>query len=608
MMHKFCDSAARVATTVKAFATGSSSFAATLSITVLSTLLAACASSGAGAPNVVVRPLANGSREMTADQQIRHAISRLTFGPRAGDYEMVRREGLDRWVGEQLAPASVRDDSAEAFVAHYAVLSASETALATMYGLPGDLRRQGAAAPDTAAIRAADIASNQIIASLRGAKVARAVLSRRQLREVMTDFWENHFSIFAEKGADKYMLVDYDDSVRAHSLGKFRGLLGTVAHSPAMLYYLDNWTSRADSDRVTLADVEQFRRRASAQANYEKARSEIFVDRAGHITVGNPGVKAPPPYKPSIRHGKGLNENYGRELMELHTLGVDGGYTQADVIEAARILTGWTLKDPNHIGTFYFNPGMHDAGQKEFLGYAFPAGHGEDEGERLLDIIARRPATAHFIALKLCRRFLADSPSTDLVNRAAATFTRTDGDIAEVMRTIIGSPEFFSLAAYRAKVKSPFEVAVSSLRALNATPDTLQRDVQAVARLGEPLWGHLAPDGYPETGGAWLNTGSILNRINFGIQIAAGQIPGASVNTWPPTARLINAPRAVQVDTVVYQLFGGDVSPQTRTILDQGSNPIASAVLPAAAIKQQSQNQLVQILGLALGAPEFQRR
>jgi len=558
-----------------------------------------CASGGS---HVEVQPLAEGPRDMTADQQVREVVNRLTFGPRPGDYQRVREIGLDKWVGEQLAADQIRDDSVQHFLSRYPLIFEDETTLARIYGAPGDLRKAGGATPDTAAIRAANRASNETIVQLREAKVARAVLSERQLREVMVDFWENHFSIFADKGADKYMLVEYDDSVRAHALGKFRALLGAVAHSPAMLYYLDNWTSRADSDRVTLADVNAFRKRAASEANYEKSRSEIFVDRAGRITVGNPNAKALPPYRPSVRHGKGLNENYGRELMELHTLGVDGGYTQEDVIEGARILTGWTIRDPNHVGTFYFNAGMHDAGEKQFLGYSFPAGRGEDEGERLLDILASQPATAHFIALKLCRRFVSDSPSNDLVERAAATFTRTDGDIAEVMRTIIGSPEFFASSTYRAKVKSPFEVVVSTLRALNATPDTLQRDVQAVARLGEPLWGHLAPDGYPETGDAWLNTGSILNRINFGIQAASGRFPGASVATWPFAENLRSAPRDVQVDSVVSILFGGDVSPQTRQVLNEGNNPLAGSAATKPA------NQLTQIVGLALGAPEFQRR
>ena len=561
----------------------------------------ACNNSGV---RVDVRPLTDGPREMTQEQQVRQVVNRLTFGARPGEYTRVRKIGVDRWVGEQLAPDAISDERAEQFLSRYPSIFQDEATLARIYGAPGDLRKAGGASPDTAAIRAADRASNNVITNLREAKVARAVLSERQLREVMTDFWENHFSIFADKGADRYMLVQFDDSVRAHALGNFRALLGAVAHSPAMLFYLDNWTSRSDSDRVTLAEVDAFRKRAAAEARYEKGRSEVFIDRAGRMTIGDPNVRPPAQYHPSVRHGKGLNENYGRELMELHTLGVDGGYTQEDVIEAARILTGWTIRDPNHVGAFYFNAGMHDAGQKEFLGYNFPAGHGEDEGERLLDIVAARPATAHFIALKLCRRFVSDSPSTDLVDRAAAMFTRTNGNIAEVMRTIIGSPEFFATSAYRAKVKSPFEMVVGALRALDATPDTLQRAVQAISRLGEPLWGHVAPDGYPETGDAWINTGSILNRINFGIQVAAGQIPGASLKTWPPATALASAPRHVQVDSVVSILFGGDVSPQTRHILNEGNNPMAG---PGSNAARANQNQLAQLVGIALGAPEFQR-
>lgn len=577
----------------------------------LSALLLVCAAgacSTGGVSNGIneeVRPLAQGPRDMTSEQQARQVVNRLTFGARPGDYDRVRKIGVDRWVGEQLSPDMIDDDGAERFLARYPSVFKGEPTLARVYGAPGDLRKAGGASPDTAALRSANKASNQIITDLRESKVARAVLSERQLREVMTDFWENHFSIYADKGADKYMLVQFDDSVRAHALGSFRELLGAVAHSPAMLFYLDNWSSRADSDRVTLAEVDAYRKRSAAAARYEKTKNEVFIDRAGRITVGDPNARPPAPYRPSIRHGKGLNENYGRELMELHTLGVDGGYTQEDVIEAARILTGWTIRDPNHIGAFYFNAGMHDAGQKEFLGYDFPAGHGEDEGERLLTIVASRAATAHFITLKLCRRFVTDSPSTELVKKAAATFTRTNGNIGEVMRTIISSPEFFAATAYRAKVKSPFEVVVSALRALDAAPDTLQRDVQAVARLGEPLWGHIAPDGYPETGDAWLNTGSILSRINFGIQVASGQLPGASTKTWPAAATLMNEPRAVQVDSIAAILFGGDISPQTRRILDEGNNPIAAAPAkrdPAAA------NQLTQLVGLALGAPEFQRR
>ena len=560
------------------------------------TILSACAG---GRPAVAVVPLADAPREMTADQQIHHALARLAFGARPGDYEAVRKRGLNRWIGEQLAPASIDDREADAYLQHFPLTALPETTLAQMYGAPGDLRKSGGTMPDTLAIRAADRASGAIAAQLREARVARAVLTRRQLLESMTDFWENHFSVFADKGADRYMLVAFDSTIRSHALGRFRDLLGAVAHSPAMLYYLDNSESRADSDHVTLAELTAYGRSLDARRKYETERTRLIASHASEAAIA--ALKPPPAYHRPVRHGRGLNENYGRELLELHTLGVDGGYSQNDVMEAARVLTGWTIRDPNHIGTFYFNPSLHDADAKTVLGVQFPAGHGEEEGERLLDLLAREPATARFIALELCRRFVSDSPSSALVTRAAERFTATDGDIAEVMRAIIGSPEFFSRAAYRAKVKSPFEVVVSTLRALDATPDTLQRAVQAVARLGEPIFGHLAPNGFPETGEEWLNAGAILNRINFGVQAASGAIPGASVTTWPPGARLASAPRNVQVDSVVAFILGGDASPQTRRILSEGTNPVA----PAAA---HVNDTLAAILGLALGAPEFQRR
>ncbi len=563
-------------------------------------IVAGCATGGNNA-RVAVRPLADTPREMTADQQIHQALNRLTFGATEDDYERVRREGLDRWIGEQLAPQSIDDAATDRFLERYPYVAQPETTLARIYGLPGDLRRAGGTNPDTAAIRAADRASAQVIGELREARVARATLSKRQLLEVMVDFWENHFSIYADKGADRYMLVDYDRTIREHALGKFSDLLAAVAHSPAMLYYLDNLDSKADSDRVTLAELQGARRAREAQQKYATARNEIFVDRAGKVSVGDPNLKPPAPYRPPVRRGRGLNENYGRELMELHTLGVDGGYTQQDVIEAARVLTGWTVRNPDHIGTFYFNPAMHDAGSKVVLGHVFPAGHGEDEGDSLLALISREPATARFISMELCRRFVTDSPSTALVDRAAAAFTRTDGDIAEVMRVIIGSPEFFSRAAYRAKVKSPFEVVVSTMRALDAEPDTLQRDVQAVARLGEPIFGHIAPDGYPETGDQWINTGSILNRINFGMLAAAGQVTGMSVKAWPRGRDLENMPRTAQADSLVAILLGGDASSDTRKILDEGANP-------AAASPATSARDFTALVGLALGAPEFQRR
>jgi hypothetical protein len=321
---------------------------------------------------------------------------------------------------------------------------------------------------------------------------------------------------------------------------------------------------------------------------------------------------------------RGVNENYARELMELHTLGVDGGYTQDDVINVARALTGWTLDRGAQGGRFVFRPQVHDAGEKVILGQKFPAGRGIEEGEAVLDLLARHPKTAQFIATKLARRFVSDTPPPALVQRAAATFTRTQGDIREVVRTIVSSPEFFSTAAYRAKVKSPFELVVSTLRAMNAAPDATPRAAQLVARLGQPIFGHQAPNGYPETGDAWMNTGAILNRINFGMAAAGGRVPGVRLGQWPAAKTLASLPREQQVDGVIRELFGGAVSSDTRQVLLTGTNPflqanastadtlivddVDAAMAPAARPRQMAPTGLAQIVGLALGAPEFQRR
>jgi hypothetical protein len=351
--------------------------------------------------------------------------------------------------------------------------------------------------------------------------------------------------------------------------------------------------------------------------------------------------------------------------MELHTLGVDGGYTQKDVIEVARALTGWGIRPPRQLlmqapdarvrrlaermpdnadaGQFVFRPEVHDAEAKVVLGHKLKAGRGIEDGEQVLDILARHPSTAKYIARKLAVRFVSDQPPQSLVDRAAATFTRTNGDIREVVRTIVSSPEFFSKAAFRAKVKSPFEVVVSTMRAFDAAPDPTPRTAQLVARLGQPIFGHQAPNGWPETSEPWMNTGAILNRINFGMAAAANRIPGVSLDRWPEAAALRTAGRAEQVDGVIAALLGGHASPQTREILTTGVHPlvaqgaadssasmvaardttpdpdppIAPDELPARRRQrlaaQGFQNipeltGLAQVVGLALGSPEFQRR
>ncbi|HEX6599549.1 MAG TPA: DUF1800 domain-containing protein, partial [Gemmatimonadaceae bacterium] len=419
-------------------------------------------------------------------------------------------------------------------------------------------------------------------------------------------------------------LPSYDrDVIRPHALGKFRDLLGAVAKSPAMLFYLDQWQSTVDSLHPS-----ELAMRAPARRGARRATA-----------------MQPPRPAQAARTRRGLNENYARELMELHTLGVDGGYTQQDVIEVARALTGWTM-NPRQSAEFVFRPAIHDAGEKVVLGHRLPAGRGIEDGEEVLDILARDPHTAHFIAHKLAVRFVSDDPPPALVERAAQTFLRTDGDIRETVRTIVTSPEFFSRAAYHSKVKSPFELVASSLRALGAQPDTSMRSAQAVAFLGQPMFGHRDPNGWPETGDAWMNSGAILNRINFGAALAGGRLPNASVAQWSEAERLRGAPRDEQVDAVVDAFLGGHVSPDTRQILMDGENPLArklsasadptnaamadpsmqpmgdrairdarpakgGAARPAVARglgRPVQLNGLAQVVGLAIGAPEFQRR
>ncbi len=272
---------------------------------------------------------------------------------------------------------------------------------------------------------------------------------------------------------------------------------------------------------------------------------------------------------------RGINENYARELMELHTLGVDGGYTQQDVTEVARALTGWTLsRGAGQGGGYMFRPESHDADAKRILGQVFPAGRGEDEGERVLDLLASHPSTAHFIATKLVRRFVSDEPPASLVDRAAATFTATNGDIREVMRSILTSDEFFAADAYRAKVKTPFELVVSASRALGGQPDATPLTAQLIARMGQPIYGRATPDGYPDTADEWINTGAILNRMNFGLAVGANRLPGARLNQWPTARTLRAASPEAQVDGLVKALLGGDISADTRSILLSGENPL----------------------------------
>ena len=532
-----------------------------------------------------------GVRELTADQQAAQAVSRLTFGPRPGEVERVIAMGTDRWIERQLDPDRIPDPTLDGLLTELPVWHMDVKMLVDSCPPQDifirDLRTaRGIAAnaqftltpDDSVALKTINTRANFYYNEFQAAKVLRAQMSERELVEVMTDFWENHFSVYAAKMPTRFTLVDYDrDVIRPRVLGKFRDLLGAVAHSPAMLYYLDNFQSVADSNHMTLPELRQAEKTGRRPVNHRR---------------------------------NGLNENYGRELLELHTLGVDGGYTQKDVIAVARALTGWTLDNPRQGGGFIFREGQHDAEPKIVLGHTMPAGRGEEDGEEVLDIVARHPATAHHIAFELVRRFVSDTPSVTLVNRVAETYRRTDGDIKAMLRTIFTSPEFFSRAAYRAKVKSPFELVLSARRIMNASPDTSVSTAGQIQRMGEQLFGHLAPNGWPETGDQWINAGSLLDRINFGVQVGAGRLRFAPAEQWPGWALLIAMPLDKQVDGIVDQLLGGNASPETREILFKGQNPLvavaaADTSMVAAAPKPPS---LKDLLGIALGSPEFQRR
>jgi uncharacterized protein (DUF1800 family) len=436
----------------------------------------------------------------------------------------------------------------------------------------------------------------EVLDELSEQKIVRAAFSERQLEEVMTDFWFNHFNVFAGKGATQVYLTEYErDAIRPHVLGKFRDLLEATATSPAMLFYLDNWQSSTPSATADLPPEAMRRLNDPFVSPLERQRLNARLQQMRN-------------QQQRPKQTRGLNENYGRELMELHTLGVDGGYTQKDVIEVARALTGWTIDRPQMGGSFVFRPQMHDAGEKIILGHKFPAGHGEDEGERVLDILAKHPSTAHHIAYQLAQRFVADEPPPTLVDRAATTFLDTNGDLREVTRVIITSPEFFAPDAYRAKVKSPLEFAISAVRASGATVANAQPIAQALrAQLGMPLYGCQPPTGYSNTSEAWVNTGALLSRMNFALQLVNGQMRPGGRQGGPEfaaplrPAQLARAPLQVDVaalasdtsepsrDRVLKAMLAGDVSDATRSVLAKAESP-------------------EQLIALTLGSPEFQRR
>ena len=539
-----------------------------------------------------------------------HLLNRLTFGPRPGDIGAVQRIGIQRWLDQQLDPARL-DDPAQAQVRQrYPAAFLSPPEFYREYPPPQLARRQaGDSMPrrndqrrpqdpdmrpgmDTMAVvrfaQGQRAAGGQLVL----ATVARHTLSERQLQEVMTDFWFNHFNVFIGKQLTRYVLSDYlERAIRPNVLGRFEDLLSAVAHHPAMLVYLDNAQSVAPGSQPP-----QAARRVMAQLPDEVRR----------------------------QMPAGLNENYARELLELHTLGVDGGYTQADVQNVARILTGWSMVGPGPLAmearqdvmagesgrgrglgrrrppqrdpfTFEFRDWAHDRGAKLVLGVEFPAGRMQDEGERLLTMLAQHPSTARHLAHKLCARFVADDPPDGCVDHAVVAYRRSNGSIAETVRAIVTSEDFWAPANRRNKVKSPLEFLVGALRVTGMQPDSSPRLAGALQQLGQPLFQQAVPTGYPETQEDWVNSGALLNRMNMAVAIAAGRLPGLAAAPGAPMAATDD--KGALLVAVNRAILGGQGSDNTLRVIRQ---QIADLADPRAA--------RTMAVGLALGSPEFQRQ
>src|SRR5213594_485151 len=514
-----------------------------LAIALVAVALTGCAS----------RLAAAGAAAPTDDAAIVHALSRLGFGPRPGDVERVKAIGLSAWIERQLDPARIDDHAAMQTISVLPTLTMTTAQLQREYPQPDP--RQKSADPQ--------MAPRELFQPAPEKRPIR-IVAELQAARVMVAFWFNHFNVHAAKGEVKWYLTSYErDVIRPHALGKFGDLLRGTATHPAMLFYLDNWLS---------------------------ARPDFTV-----------------PVGPNRGKRAGLNENYARELMELHTLGVDGGYTQRDVTEVARAFTGWTIDRPRDAARFVFRPLVHDRGEKTILGLRISSGGGQDDGERVLSLLLHHPATARFIATKLVRRFVADEPPPALVERVAATFRARDGDVKAMLRTIVASPEFWAPDARRAKIKKPFEYVASAVRAVGGHVDARAGFLLArsAAEMGEGLYGAQPPTGYPDRAEAWVNAGTLLARMNFALALTQRRLPGVTLDL-SPLAVDRAAPDAT-LERLLDALLHGEASAQTRAVL--------TAQLTNPEIRRQTSDDrgpadtdVEKLAALVIGSPEFQRR
>ncbi len=633
------------------------------------------------------------TKPLTEDQKILHVLNRLGFGARPGDVERVKAIGLQKYIEQQLDPSTLTDSVAESKVKNLEVFNMTTAEVFAKYPNPGALLRQleggrrNQAQQNNNQNNAANNnqnadqqmtdkdrqerqaklreyyqkydlrPANQLLPQITANRVLRAVYSEKQLQEVMVDFWQNHFNVYAGKAAVRWYIPSYErDVLRKNALGNFRDLvLGTAQH-PAMLFYLDNFESRAPNSQQNAGNNRLLRMMENGQLN-ERQRARIKEQRGWTDEQLDQRLAQ---LKNQATRQRGINENYARELMELHTLGVDGGYTQADIVEVAKAFTGWTIADPrgyrraaaNEIqdkenralnrlqrqngvpediesGEFYFNERWHVTGEKTVLGQKISEG-GMKDGLKVIDILVTHPSTAKFIARKLAVKFVSDNPSEGLINRVAKAFQDSKGDIKTTLRALFTDKEFFAPENYRAKIKSPIELAVSAIRTIGAETDARQAILGMLNKLGEVPYGYQAPTGYPDMAEDWVNAGALLERLNFAVALASNRIPGTKANL-----KIFEASsKAAILDKTIAVVLDNDISPGTRaTLLKQIEQPLPDVKSPDEMddddlempnMRQQQQGgrmnrqarllnpsgnpEVFKIVSLVLGTPEFQRQ
>lgn len=520
-----------------------------------------------------------------------HVLNRLAWGPAPGQVEAVMREGALAWADRQLAVERVEDPRlAASLPRRFAVLTKTQ---ADMVGLFVTQQQQqvqaqraqanaGMTPPPPASPAAGDRGGERNDLRALGAQtqqllLARTTASEHQLAEVLADFWFNHFNVFYGKGLVRPYLHSYvEEAIRPNALGRFEDLLIATATHPAMLFYLDNAQSVATG--AVPPEVQRL----------QQARRQ--VRRPGQAARADSLMRAVQQRMPT-----GINENYARELLELHTLGVDGGYTQKDIEETARILTGWGIARPGQGSGFVYSAWAHDRGTKTVLGVTYPAGGGQEEGLRLLRSLASHPATMHHVSAKLCARLVADAAPDGCIDDAVSAWRRTGGEIRAIVGAIVHSQDFWAPANVGTKIKTPLEFVVSAVRALGGEVDDTPRLSAAVTRLGQPIYLQTAPTGYPESQEDWVNSGALLNRMNLAMAMAAGRLPGVSVRL---DALIPRTPdRNALLDAVDQRFFGGRLSDNTRRTI---ATELADITDP--------QTMRALAIGLALGGPEFQRQ